>query len=251
MTSRLYTILETVTWGLGWRNRKSFFVWYLIASSLTSIIEIYYYLAHPDYLYYEYNEIIFFFVIVTNLLFYLLVLSRHFIGLIYYPFIFVIASQHEELWADTGFDLVYTFNTGYLPIILATLFIHIAYFIHGRFKTKPLRGYNKDVSEIILLDKIEPLSHADLRRFWYCPFDGQPLSPNTTRVMQTPYFLLTRDNLDLGIKNAYAMKKIPGESFFQTRILADYFFSNTDNHEMNLVSVFCPECNNIFSVPRM
>lgn len=251
MTSKLHTTLETMTWGFGWRNLKSFFVWYLIASSLYSLFDINYYLENPAYLDPETNTMFILIVIIGNLLFYLITFTRLFIYFFFYLMTIGLMLSSEELMADAGPDIWNTVIQGYLPIVVATLFVHSSYFIHGILKPKLPRGYNKNVSEVISIDKIEPLSHTDLRRFWYCPHDSQPLSPNTTRVMQTPYFLLTRDNLDLGIRNAFAMKKIPEESFHQTKILADYFFKNTMNDEMNLVSVFCPECGKIFSAPRI
>ncbi|MFX0062752.1 MAG: hypothetical protein ACFFC7_11280 [Candidatus Hermodarchaeota archaeon] len=100
--------------------------------------------------------------------------------------------------------------------------------------------------------KFVPLSNEDLSRFWYCPNDKSALEIHQSRTVQSAYFTISRKNIDVGIQNAVALKKIPPEAMDQTRELIEYLFKHDETSEKaELVGTLCPKCGTAFSAPRL
>jgi hypothetical protein len=91
-----------------------------------------------------------------------------------------------------------------------------------------------------------------LNKFWYCPHDNNLLQIRQSRIAQTPYFIITRKNVEVGINNAISMKKIPPEAATYTRETVTFFFNQAPSKEyIDLVSVSCKVCGTWLAAPKL
>ncbi len=84
--------------------------------------------------------------------------------------------------------------------------------------------------------------------FWFCPNDGVKFveyQPSGYRgVSGTPYFIVTRSNLEIDVENARNLKKIASPQVEFTRQLVNDMFASLppDVNDITLVAVQCPNC---------
>ena len=64
----------------------------------------------------------------------------------------------------------------------------------------------------------------ELSRYWFCPNDRNMLQIHHTKQSQNPYFLINRKNIEIGIQNAIALRKIAPEAKEQTERLVNFIF---------------------------
>jgi hypothetical protein len=96
------------------------------------------------------------------------------------------------------------------------------------------------------------LSDKELSQYWYCPHDRNMLQIHHSRRVQSPYFDIAKDHIELGINNAIASTRIPPEAKEQTRELVELFFNQNPSLDcVDLVAVICPACNAGFSAPKV
>ncbi len=89
-------------------------------------------------------------------------------------------------------------------------------------------------------------------KYWFCPDDKNMLQIYYTKQSQNPYFVITRQNIDMGIQNAIALRKIAPEAKEQTReIVALIFEKDPLREEVNLVRVRCNICGASYSAPKL
>lgn len=92
----------------------------------------------------------------------------------------------------------------------------------------------------------------ELSKYWFCPDDKNMLQIFHTKQSQNPYFVITRQNIDIGIQNAIALRKIAPEAKEQTREIVTLIFEkNPFREEVNLVGVRCNICGASFSAPKL
>ncbi|MHA2223986.1 MAG: hypothetical protein ACXAC8_02205 [Candidatus Hodarchaeales archaeon] len=92
----------------------------------------------------------------------------------------------------------------------------------------------------------------ELSKYWFCPNDNSMLQIYYTKESQSPYFVLSRQNIDIGIQNAIALRKIGPEAKEQTQKLVNYIFENDPSRKMiNLVGVYCNACGAKFTAPKL
>ncbi len=91
-----------------------------------------------------------------------------------------------------------------------------------------------------------------LNTYWYCPQDNNFLQIRQSRIAQTPYFIITRKSIDVGINNAISMKKIPPEAAFHTQEMVTFIFKRDPSRQyIDLVSVTCKVCGTWLSAPKL
>ena len=56
----------------------------------------------------------------------------------------------------------------------------------------------------------------ELNQYWYCPKDGNVLQIYHSPRVQSPYFDIYRSDVEIGINNAVASKRISSEAIEQT-----------------------------------
>jgi hypothetical protein len=92
----------------------------------------------------------------------------------------------------------------------------------------------------------------ELSRYWFCPKDRNMLQIYHTKQSQRPYFLIDRKNIDIGIQNAIALRKIASEAEEQTHELVKFIFkSNSAKEKIELVGVHCNVCGARYSAPKL
>jgi hypothetical protein len=96
------------------------------------------------------------------------------------------------------------------------------------------------------------ITNKELSQFWYCPYDRNMLQIHHSRTAPSPYFQIFRRNIEIGVNNAVAIKKIPPEAVNQTLELINFIFEKEPAREtIDLVGVICPICNQGFSAPKI
>lgn len=90
-----------------------------------------------------------------------------------------------------------------------------------------------------------------IQSFWQCPTDKSWLQLVTNRVSGSPSFIISKDNIKLGISNAIAVRKIPESSEIQTVQLVNLIFTQFSIEDIALVNTRCPVCKNYFSAPQL
>lgn len=92
----------------------------------------------------------------------------------------------------------------------------------------------------------------ELSRYWFCPKDRNMLQIHHTKQSQNPYFVIARNNIEIGIQNAIALRKIAPDAKEQTEHLVKYIFEKDPSKEMiDLVGVQCGACGAQFSAPKL
>lgn len=92
----------------------------------------------------------------------------------------------------------------------------------------------------------------ELSRYWFCPNDQNMLQIHHTKQSQSPYFMITRKNMEIGIQNAIALRKIAPEAKEQTENLVKYIFEKDLTKEMiDLVGVQCGACGTKYAAPKL
>ncbi|MFX0123501.1 MAG: hypothetical protein ACFFAE_07650 [Candidatus Hodarchaeota archaeon] len=92
----------------------------------------------------------------------------------------------------------------------------------------------------------------ELSRYWFCSNDRNMLQIHHTKQSQSPYFMITRKNIDIGIQNAIALRKIAPEAKEQTENLVKYIFEKDPSKEMiDLVGVHCSGCGAQYAAPKL
>lgn len=92
----------------------------------------------------------------------------------------------------------------------------------------------------------------ELSRYWFCPNDRNMLQIHHMKQSQNPYFVIDRKNIDIGIQNAIALRKIAPEAEEQTHELVKFIFENDPTKEViDLVGVRCNACGANYSAPKL
>jgi hypothetical protein len=92
----------------------------------------------------------------------------------------------------------------------------------------------------------------ELSRFWFCPNDRNSLQIRHTKQSENPYFTVNKKNLDIGIQNAIALKKIAPEAKEQTYDLIEFIFDiEPSKQNVDLVGVHCTVCGAQFAAPKV
>ncbi len=92
----------------------------------------------------------------------------------------------------------------------------------------------------------------ELSKYWFCPTDKNMLQIYYTKQSQNPYFVITRRNIEIGIQNTIALRKITPEAKEQTRELVALIFEKDPlREELNLVGVLCNVCGASYSAPKL
>jgi len=92
----------------------------------------------------------------------------------------------------------------------------------------------------------------ELSRYWFCPNDRNMLQIHHTKQSQSPYFMITKKNIEIGIQNAIALRKIAPEAQEQTEDLVKYIFELDPTKEMiDLVGVHCSACGAQYAAPKL
>ncbi|MFX0013680.1 MAG: hypothetical protein ACFFB2_11100 [Promethearchaeota archaeon] len=108
-----------------------------------------------------------------------------------------------------------------------------------------MSSINDTNSKIVNLEK-------ELSRYWFCPNDRNMLQILHTKQSQNPYFIINRKNIDIGIQNAIALRKIAPEAKEQTHELVNFIFEKDPTKEMiDLVGVQCNVCGTGYSAPKL
>ncbi|MFW9780156.1 MAG: hypothetical protein ACFFE8_15010 [Candidatus Heimdallarchaeota archaeon] len=92
----------------------------------------------------------------------------------------------------------------------------------------------------------------ELSRYWFCPNDRNTLQLHHTKQSQNPYFTVNKQNLDIGIENAIALKKIAPEAKKQAYELVHFIFDmDPTKQNVDLVGVHCTVCGAQFAAPKV
>ncbi len=92
----------------------------------------------------------------------------------------------------------------------------------------------------------------ELNQYWYCPKDGNVLQIYHSPRVQSPYFDIYRSDVEIGINNAVASKRIPSEAIEQTQTLVDLILHRNPTVEcVELISVVCTSCGKGSAAPKL
>ena len=96
------------------------------------------------------------------------------------------------------------------------------------------------------INKTIPISV--LEGFWFCPIDKSHLEQYIQKISQSTFFTVTQNNIEISLKNALIMKKIP-KSENQTLQLVNKLFNEYPLEELSFVCTQCPTCFKFYSCP--
>jgi hypothetical protein len=101
-------------------------------------------------------------------------------------------------------------------------------------------------------DEVISSAQDQIDELWKCPNDQFPLQIRMqTAYAQNPQFTIHRENIEVGISNAIAMKKIPQEAANYTReVVNRLFVENPKLDYIEMVGASCNKCGLIVSVPK-
>lgn len=101
-------------------------------------------------------------------------------------------------------------------------------------------------------DEVISSVQDDINELWKCPNDKFPLQIRMRSTFaQNPQFTVNRQNMEVGISNAIAMKKIPQEAATYTReIVNRLFLDNPTLDYIEMVGASCNKCGLVVSVPK-
>ena len=100
--------------------------------------------------------------------------------------------------------------------------------------------------------RIENMHIDELNQYWYCPKDGNTLQIHHSRRVQSPNFEVYRSDVEIGINNAVASKRIPPNAIERTQSLVDMIFSHNQTLDsVELTSVFCSTCGTGYAAPKI
>jgi hypothetical protein len=92
----------------------------------------------------------------------------------------------------------------------------------------------------------------ELSRYWFCPKDRNMLQIHHTKQSQNPYFMVARKNIEIGIQNAIALRKIAPEAKEQTEELVRFIFEMYPAKKtIDLVGVQCSACGAQYAAPKL
>jgi hypothetical protein len=90
-----------------------------------------------------------------------------------------------------------------------------------------------------------------MENYWFCTDHKIKLEQYTNRYSGNAFFSIKKDNIDVGLNNAAAVKKIEINSILRGKDLAEEYFSQfPDAEELECVGTVCPKCNKIYVSPR-
>jgi hypothetical protein len=101
-------------------------------------------------------------------------------------------------------------------------------------------------------DQVMSSVTTNISELWKCPTDGSPLQFRTpSTYAQNPQFMVTRQNLKVGVDNAVALKKISPEAANYTEEVVRNLFSQEPSLEfIEMVGAYCKKCGRFFSAPK-
>ncbi len=101
-------------------------------------------------------------------------------------------------------------------------------------------------------DEVISSAQDNIYELWKCPNDQFPLQIRTrTTFAQNPQFTINRQNIEVGISNAIAMKKIPQEAAHYTQeVVNRLFLDNPKLDYIEMVGASCNKCGLVVSVPK-
>lgn len=101
-------------------------------------------------------------------------------------------------------------------------------------------------------DEVISSAQDNLDELWKCPNDQFPLQIRMRAAFaQNPQFIIHRQNIEVGISNAIAMKKIPQEAAHYTQeVVKRLFLENPTLDYIEMVSASCNKCGLVVSVPK-
>ena len=159
---------------------------------------------------------------------------------------------------DTSTIIIRAFPFIILYIILPFIFLVVIlkFFIK---KVKPITYLYESIKDKSNPDSNEPekryvnkpIPILLLEKFWFCPIDESRLQQYVPKMALNPFFSISRNNIEIGIKNALTTQKVPKEAEQQTRQLIAKLFTEYPLEELSLISTKCPACLKYYSCPQI
>lgn len=113
-------------------------------------------------------------------------------------------------------------------------------------------GFNVSLDKVQTDPHIQPGSHDDLQRFWYCPKDRSELKVVPNSISANPYYAIKNGyQMDKTIMDGIAVKRFPSDHFFIVKLLAEHVFSSTNLNEVLIANTSCPVCKLSLCSPKL
>jgi hypothetical protein len=112
-------------------------------------------------------------------------------------------------------------------------------------------GFNISLDKVQQDPHIQPGSHDDFQRFWYCPKDKTELKIVPNPISINAYYKIEKRVIEETIMDGIASKRFPSDLFFSVKLLAEHMFSTTELSEVLLANTYCPTCRLSICSPKL